>query len=537
MKIAVFSDIHANYIAFQKCLNYALEQRIDTFIFLGDYLGEFAYPQRTMDLIYSLKEQYTCFFIKGNKEDYWINRKYDEGCVWKNGNHTVGALQYCYEHMAEQDISFFESMPICQEIRLEGAAPILACHGTPYKNNEKLLPANSDTKRIMEECEQKYILCGHSHKQGAMEHAGKRVLNPGSVGVPLDSGGRTEFMILHQNAGEWEYEFVCLDYDRERVIQELKESGLEDKAPYWCQVTKQVLRTGETSHASVLGKAMKLCNEETGDSKWYDIPDKYWEQALMEMNMKSQYKDSSKLNTRISLHNKYSVNKTGFGNWILSNYRIEKGMRILELGCGTGDMWQGHQDMLGEASELVLTDFSEGMLQATRKNLGETQNITYKVVDIQQIPFADASFDIVIANMMLYHVADIEKALSEVKRVLKSKGTFYCATYGERGIIMQHVADLLKDVSMRAGLNKRFTLQNGRELLENYFSQVFRLDYEDALEITDVEDLLDYVCSSPSMANLEYFDRAAAKKILEGNMVDGVLFIPKEQGMFICKKQ
>ena len=89
MEIAVFSDIHGNYVAFQKCIEYVLERGIKTFIFLGDYLGEFPYPQKTMEMIYSLKEKYTCFFVKGNKEDYWINRKYENGCEWKDGNLTV----------------------------------------------------------------------------------------------------------------------------------------------------------------------------------------------------------------------------------------------------------------------------------------------------------------------------------------------------------------------------------------------------------------------------------------------------------------
>lgn len=59
MKIAVLSDIHGNYIAFRKCIDYALSNGIDTFLFLGDYVGELAYPQKTMEIIYSLKERYT----------------------------------------------------------------------------------------------------------------------------------------------------------------------------------------------------------------------------------------------------------------------------------------------------------------------------------------------------------------------------------------------------------------------------------------------------------------------------------------------
>lgn len=75
-----------------------------------------------------------------------------------------------------------------------------------------------------------------------------------------------------------------------------------------------------------------------------------------------QYKSATNLNTRISIHSKYSVNKMGFGNWIISRYEIKDGMRILELGCGTGDMWKNHINLLDYISEIILTDFSEGML-------------------------------------------------------------------------------------------------------------------------------------------------------------------------------
>ena len=283
MEIAVFSDIHGNYAAFKECLEYALKRHTNTFIFLGDYLGEFAYPQRTMEMVYSLKEKYQCFFIRGNKEDYWIDRKYNIDCEWKDGNSTVGAMKYCYANQTEEDINFFQSMPICQEIKFEGAASILACHGSPNKNNEKMLPDNPKTKSIIEACAYKYILCGHTHVQGVMKHDNKVVLNPGAVGVSLHSDGKAQFMILHQNMQEWTYEFISLNYDREKVIEEFQESGLEDIAPYWTQVTKHLIRTGEVSHGTVLGKAMNLCKEETGSSTWYNIPDEYWEKAIAEL--------------------------------------------------------------------------------------------------------------------------------------------------------------------------------------------------------------------------------------------------------------
>lgn len=202
-KIVVLSDIHGNYIAFQKCLEYVLGMGIRAFIFLGDYLGEFPYPQKTMEIPYSLKEKYTCFFLRGNKEDYWISRKYDENCVWKNGNSTVGAMKYCYENLTDKDIGFFESLPLCREITFDGAGSILACHGSPDKNNEKMFPDGENTKGIMERCAGQYILCGHTHVRGSFSHKGKILLNPGSVGASLYSRGKAQFMILYQNGEEW----------------------------------------------------------------------------------------------------------------------------------------------------------------------------------------------------------------------------------------------------------------------------------------------------------------------------------------------
>ena len=283
MIIAVFSDIHGNYVALQKCVEHALRRDIDICIFLGDYLGEFPYPQKTLDILYQMKEKHTCFFIRGNKEDYWIHRRDHTECEWKNGNSTVGAMQYCYAYLTEKDIDFFASLPICQEIKLEGAKPFLICHGSPVRNNEKLFPNHETTKRMLDHCEYDYILCGHTHLQGIIEDNGRIVLNPGAVGVSLHSAGKAQFMILHQDMRGWKHEFVTLDYDREKVIKEMKNSGLEDMAPYWCQVTKHLILTGDVSHGTVLAKAIKLCEEEQESCNWYDVPEKYWKKAIGEL--------------------------------------------------------------------------------------------------------------------------------------------------------------------------------------------------------------------------------------------------------------
>ncbi|WP_051986319.1 class I SAM-dependent methyltransferase [Clostridium amazonitimonense] len=251
--------------------------------------------------------------------------------------------------------------------------------------------------------------------------------------------------------------------------------------------------------------------------------------------VKEQYKNGVNLQTRISIHEKYSVNKKGFGNWIFEHYTINEKYRILELGCGNGDMWRNHINDIPKETTLILTDFSKGMLSEAKTNIPQSDNILFKQVDIQNIPFNDDSFDIIIANMMLYHVPDLNKALSEIKRVLKNEGTFYCATYGEHGIA-GYIQDLLNDYGVDKNLNKVFTLQNGEEILDKHFSSIQRSIYEDHLEVTNTEDLIEYVFSLTSMIDFNKLSKDELRVILDNEKVAGKIIIPKEYGMFIVKK-
>lgn len=282
MKLAIISDIHGNYIALQRCLKHTLEQHVDAYIFLGDYLGEFPYPQKTLEILYELRSKYSCFFIRGNKEDYWINRRKDVKCDWKNGNHSIMAMLYNYENLTSADIDFFESLPIRQRITFDGTEPLLACHGTPFANNKKLHPSNEDFEDILHKCQENYIVCGHTHIQGIVYNSEKKIINAGAVGVPLKSPHKTQYMILTSDSRGWNPEFISLEYDVEKVIKELHESGLWDLSPYWCRITQHLLYTGEVSHGTALFHVMKLNGYK---DPWYNIAPSYWEEALRELGI------------------------------------------------------------------------------------------------------------------------------------------------------------------------------------------------------------------------------------------------------------
>lgn len=251
-------------------------------------------------------------------------------------------------------------------------------------------------------------------------------------------------------------------------------------------------------------------------------------------NIEKQYQTPDKLNTRISIHEKYSTNHQPFGEWIMSHYEIEPGFRILELGCGTGDMWKGKLGILKSGVNLTLTDFSPGMLELAKRNTAGSDRVDYRIVNIQDIPFDGSSFDMVIANMMLYHVPDLHKGLSEVRRVLRSGGKFYCATYGEHGI-MEFVNECLRDLGIYGEIGKTFTLQNGESILRAHFQDVQRYTREDGLAVTCVEDFVDYVLSLSSLTGITDVCRDTLRQVFEKQTINGILYVPKEYGMFICK--
>ena len=283
MDIAVLSDIHGNYIALTECISYAQKQGITTFLFLGDYLGELAYPEKTMKMIYQMKDQYQCYFVKGNKEDYWLNHRIGDGQDWKEHDSTTGALFYTYSHLSLKDFAFYESLSMKRELVFQDMPPMTICHGSPEKINDKMFSDQKETYEIIDRENNLFLLCGHTHVQDKIEHHGKTVLNPGAVGVPLLSGGKSQFLILHEKEKRWEEEFISLSYDVEKVISELYESGLNVKAPCWCKVTEHLLQNGTICHAEVLSRAMEICREENGFCNWPDVPEKCWERAVEEV--------------------------------------------------------------------------------------------------------------------------------------------------------------------------------------------------------------------------------------------------------------
>jgi len=285
MNIAVLSDIHGNHIALETCMQYLEKQDIDVYCFLGDYVGELPGIRQVMDLLYDLQEKKTCYIIKGNKEDYQLSGLGEGHPEWDAYPSTIGMIRYGNQQLSDRDLSFLSSLPITDCIHIDGMEDIRICHGSPRKVREDIRAGGSANKEIFAKIKEKYILCGHTHKVTNAQEYSKVIWNPGSVGLPLTKNGdvRTRFLILHSDDCEWKPEFVALKYDIGRTIQEMREKGLYEIAPFWTLGTESLLMGGTISHGKVLCRAMELCEQETGKCIWPEIPEIDWKKAYEEL--------------------------------------------------------------------------------------------------------------------------------------------------------------------------------------------------------------------------------------------------------------
>lgn len=251
-----------------------------------------------------------------------------------------------------------------------------------------------------------------------------------------------------------------------------------------------------------------------------------------------QYRGADNLNTRQGLHDRFSTNGYGWHRWVFDQLDLPPQSRILELGCGPAPLWVENLARVPAGWRVILSDFSPGMVEQARQNLGSSRHpFAFEVIDAQEIPFADGSCDGVIANHMLYHAPDRDKALSEMRRVLKPGGRLYVATNGRAHL--REIWELIRAFDPHIELpdpELSFSLENGMAQLSPYFSQVERRRYEDALVVTEVEPLVDYILSMGlAKASLLGEKRARFADHVRREMDrQGAIRVTKDPGLFVA---
>lgn len=261
-----------------------------------------------------------------------------------------------------------------------------------------------------------------------------------------------------------------------------------------------------------------------------------------------QYKDSSNLNARAALHRRFATAEVAWHPWVFQHLELRPGEAVLECGAGPGWLWRENLDRIPGGCQITLTDLSAGMVSEAAEALKTAvTDFRFQTASIEALPFEDDRFDVVVANHMLYHVADRPAALAEVKRVLKKNGRFYAATNGAdhmrelneigRALFPDALTALQYSRLQRGdSMSLSFRLENGHGQLEPFFSQVDLLLYQDSLRVTEAEPLVKYALSVIEQKALPNAARQSIHKYISQQIAEsGAIHITKSTGLFVCR--
>ncbi|NNF03739.1 MAG: metallophosphoesterase family protein [Rhodothermales bacterium] len=249
MRIALFSDIHANLPALEAVLTDIDDRDVDAVYCLGDLVGYATWPNEVVTTIRARGIP----TIAGNYDEGVGLASDDCGCAYKTDDDRArGALSIAYTNRTVTDSvrDYLRRLPrhmrlTCLEGRLADARPldVLLVHGSPRRINEYLFEDRPEksVSRLFAESGADVIVCGHTHKpyhrklargdDGGFNH----LVNIGSVGKPKDGDPRACYAILDvdpsvspERDGRIRAEFVRVGYDVERAAVAIEQSELPD---------------------------------------------------------------------------------------------------------------------------------------------------------------------------------------------------------------------------------------------------------------------------------------------------------------------
>jgi SAM-dependent methyltransferase len=211
------------------------------------------------------------------------------------------------------------------------------------------------------------------------------------------------------------------------------------------------------------------------------------------------------------------------------------------VGGGPGWLWREHVDRLPSGLRVCFSDLSAGMAREARSAL-PADRFDFLNLDIQALPFSAGTFNLVVANHMLYHVPDLPRAVGELARVLAPGGVLFAATNGAAHL--RELDDLIHAFEPRfadsfGSLIGSFALENAAAVLAPAFDRVELHRYPDGLRVTEAQPLADYMLSITGTDPYLTPDRAVEALQFFQDRLDaagGVLPITKDTGYALAVK-
>jgi putative phosphoesterase len=226
MKIALISDIHANLPALEAVLAHAKSLGIKRYWCLGDLVGFNAFPDEVVTTIRKLKPP--C--IHGNIDTRVLEMKQElKQAPFEELPGEISPFAWSLLQLTKKNRKFLQHLPEKLKIKAKGYR-FLVVHGSPAGNDDPIYNDTSDDvlKELLVGVKADILLCGHTHKPFIREVLGIQVINPGSVGRPIDHDPRASYVVLNIKKSEVDVDFYRVEYNIQIAVDGIKETGLPE---------------------------------------------------------------------------------------------------------------------------------------------------------------------------------------------------------------------------------------------------------------------------------------------------------------------
>jgi putative phosphoesterase len=227
MRILLLSDIHANWPAVQ-----AVQEPHDLCLCLGDLVGYGLEPRPVVDWV----RQHVQHAVRGD-HDHWLAQ--DVHVTGSDGLRSLGELtrRLSRDLLSPDAVRFLARLPLARHVTLDGTRYLLV-HATPRDPLNELAPADSAFwADRLQNIDAEVICVGHSHQPFVLTVADKLIINPGSVGMPLDGDPRASYAVIEDRR----VEIKRVAYPIENTVRTIQKSQLPEDAK---TLLIKILQTG-----------------------------------------------------------------------------------------------------------------------------------------------------------------------------------------------------------------------------------------------------------------------------------------------------
>jgi diadenosine tetraphosphatase ApaH/serine/threonine PP2A family protein phosphatase len=245
-----------------------------------------------------LRSLENCWMIRGNTDDYLVKFADGTAPAGLRMSHQWAATRWSYQHLEKDHLNFVAALPAQAVVRWRDTAPIRVVHGTPASSAGHLYPDHDVAimevfKRAMlisrnhvsvddalAQVNEPVLICGHSHIGWQQERAGRLVVNPGSVGAPINGDPRAQYALLTWRDGRWHAELRALSYDWVRTRANYADSGLLEAGGGMARAFLLNAETGRNIAGELLAHAYRLAAD-AGLANCDVVPDAIWDRAVV----------------------------------------------------------------------------------------------------------------------------------------------------------------------------------------------------------------------------------------------------------------